>query len=743
MSQADLKVVFEAARKNHQAGRLGEAEALYRRILQIAPHHPQTLHLLGVIAYQSGRYEQAVQLIQQAIDQKPGVASFYNNLGNALKETGRLEEAEKDYRQALEIKPDYAGALANLAGLLFKQGQHQAAQEAYRKALELSPQMIEAHIGLGNTWRAAGAAQQAEACYREALRIKRDATEAYFELGLLQRQQGNIDEAIHSFRAAMQLKPDYPAACNNLGAALQMKGLVDQAIVCFQRVLSHQPEQAEAHFNLGLALESKGELAEAMAHLQHALAQEPDNSTQVFCHLTHIRLQLADWRDYEAHLRELIERIEAHLEHHERVSLPPLTLNALPLPTSMRAAVARQQASVIAELAEETKTRCAFIHLRQEPEKLKIGYVSPDFRTHPVGLLTQQMYAQHNRDQFEVFCYSLVDVQDETNQQIRKGCDRYVDISSLATEQAARRIYADGIHILIDLAGHTTYSRPAIFALKPAPIQAHYLGYLDTMGASFLPYMIADQYVITEELAAQFSEAIVYLPDSFLVASPLPFTEKTNSQIEVGLPERGFVFCCFNQFYKIDPTVFTAWMRILQQAPGSILWLVEGESNQGEDNLRREARLKGVDPARLVFTRRLAIPEYLACHQLADLFLDTFVYNAGFTAAAALWSGLPVLTRTGQTFLSRMGSSLCSAASLPELICPSTEKYIERAVHLAANPGELAALRQRLVSQRDTLPLFDLPRFVGHLETAYRMMWADYMAGVEPRPVHVPSAYFG
>jgi protein O-GlcNAc transferase len=728
-----LEELYRVAHQHHLAGRLAQAEQIYRRILQVAPQHPQTLNLLGVIACQTGHYKEAEQLARQAILANPKVAAFYNNLGNALKELKQNETAEQAYQQALKLKPNYAGAMANLAGMLCNKEQIDQAQDLYQKALGLDPRLLEAHLGLGNLYRSQGRMAQAQGCYQQALQLQPQSAEAYFELGLQQRQQGDIQAAIDHFKSAIRLKPDYPAAYNNLGAALQTVGFTDQAIACFQRVIKRQPDLPEAHFNLGTAWDEKSEYSRAITHYQAALAQHPANDTQVLCYMTHSRLQLADWSDYDSNLQAVIEGIKHSLTQEVSYTLPPITLNALPLPTSLRAAVARQQSAQISKRTAEMRQTCHFSQSPGQVKRLKIGYISPDFRSHAVGNLVQGLFAQHDRSEFEIYAYALVNVNDEVNQQIRAGCDVYRDLSGLSTEQAARGIYADGIHILVDLAGYTTYSRTDILALQPAPVQAQFLGYNDTMGADFIPYLIADQQALPVELSHDYSETIVYLPDSFMVLSPLPIAEGIPSRQENGLPEHGFIFCCFNAFYKIDPGVFSAWMSILTQVPGSILWLSDSSSNEAKANLRRAAEQHGTDPQRILFAGKLPQPEYLRRYQLAGLFLDTFNYNAGSTAAAALWAGTPVLCLPGKSFLTRMSSSLCWAAGLSELNCSSKEEYIERAVHLATHPGELDILRQRLASQRESLSLFDLPLFTHHLEQAFQMMWQDKLTGCSAR----------
>lgn len=708
--------------------------------MECAPEHPQTLHLLGVLLQQTGRPQEAVELIERAIALQPAAAAFHNNLGNALKDLGQLEAAEDAYLRALQLRPAYAGALVNLAGLLEGRGEREAAVAHYRSAIELDPTLPEARLGLAHTLQAQGNATDALACLEEAISGSPTNAQAYFDLGSLLRQQGRLDRAAAALRTAIRLRPDWAQAHCNLGAVLQSLGDVEAAVRRYQRALALDPELGEAHFNLGNGLQVLGLLAAARASYERALDRSPKIAVEVSCYLVDVAQQMADWQGYEAHISDLVERLEDHLAADSPVALPMLSLNALPLTNDLRARIARQQSRLIHQSAlASVQASARFSHYPAPTERLRIGYVSPDFREHAVGSLIRDLFALHDRRSYEVFAYSLHAADDPINRQVRAGSDHYADIANASTVEAAQRIHADGIHILVDLAGHTTFSRPAIFALQPAPVQLHYLGYLDTMGADFLPYTIADHTAITPEIAAHFSEAIIYMPHTFAVGSRFDVAQRTPTRAECGLPDEAFVYCCFNRFHKIDPQVFAAWMEILERVPQGVLWLYAGESAEGRANLRHEAERAGVEPDRLVFAARTGQPDYLARYRLADLLLDTFVYNGGATTIGALWAGLPVLTRCGTTFLSRMGASLCRAAGLDSMVCSNTADYVDRAVELASQRRRLADLRRGLIAHRSTLPLFDTPRFVRQLERAYTLLWADAVAGVGPRPFDVPD----
>jgi protein O-GlcNAc transferase len=379
-----------------------------------------------------------------------------------------------------------------------------------------------------------------------------------------------------------------------------------------------------------------------------------------------------------------------------------------------------------------------FTHSRSLDGRLRIGYLSNDFRNHATSHLMKSLFSLHDRANFEIFAYSFgADDNSEYRRYISASCEHFQDIINLSIEESARQIFNDGIHILIDLKGYTAGSRNGILALRPAPIQVNYIGFPGTMGADLIDYIIGDATVTPPEFVDSFSEKLVTLPHSYFVndhQQVISSTPITRSQYN--LPESAFVFCCFNNNYKIDPLIFDVWMRILANVPGSVLWLLV-RFPVVEDNLRREAQARGISSDRLIFAEYHEKPEHLARHQLADLFLDTLYYNAHTTASDALWAGLPVITCPGKTFASRVAASLLTAVGLPELITNNLEQYEELAIHLAHSPAELSQLKQKLAANRTTYPLFDTPRFTRNLEQAYRAMWETYAAGKLPQAIDV------
>jgi predicted O-linked N-acetylglucosamine transferase (SPINDLY family) len=589
-----------------------------------------------------------------------------------------------------------------------------------------------------------GEVQPAEQRCREALALDPDNAEALHLLGILAYQAGNYQAAAAFVGKAIARNPHVPDFHSNLGLVRRWLGDLDGAILAFREALRLQPSASVAHNNLGNALRDKGELPEAAERYREALRLAPDYA-EAQLNLMQVFQQLCDW----SNLDRLCERIREIIRH-------PGGTQRVPGPqgTGRPAAIRPAAAMTISSSAEEqllcarswvehrlapiermrdTLLNGSFANDPYDPvpkTRLRIGYLSTDFRPHPVAYLVAELFELHDRDRFEVIAYSIgPDDESDIRHRIIQGVDRFTDLKDLSFADAARRISQDGVDIVIDLNGYTKGCRTEILALRPAPIQVNYLGYPGTMGASFIDYILTDPFLTPPDQQPFFVEKFAYLPDchqvnprqrSVAAATSMPVTP---IRPECNLPEDAFVFCCFNSPYKFTPAMFDVWMRLLKEIPESVLWLSEANRWMGA-NLRREAAAREVDADRLVFAPKLpSLADHLARQRLADLFLDTLPYNAHSTAGDALWAGLPVLTCAGQTYASRVAGSLLTAIGLPELITFSLEEYEYRALHLARHPEELASLREKLRINRNTFPLFDTPRFTRHLEAAYFQMW--------------------
>jgi predicted O-linked N-acetylglucosamine transferase (SPINDLY family) len=739
---ATISEALAIAVQHHQAGRLQAAEQIYRQILAVEPNQPDAWHLLGVIAYQVGKHEIAADYIGRAIRINGTNAAFHSNLGNAFKDQGKLDEAAACYRRALELEPDNADAYYNLGNVLREQGKPDEAIACCRRAVQLRPNYAVAHNNLGNLLREQGHPGEAIASLRRTLELNPNLAEAHGNLGIAFKDLGKLDEAVASCRRALELKPDYAEAHCNLAAVLKGQKRLDEAVACYRRAVELKPGDAEAHDDLGTALMDQGKLDEAVACYRRALELKPAHQAAM-AGLVHGLQHLCLWGETQSLSRQLIRCVDEGVQDATSACASPFTFLTLPTTTTAQQQLrsASRWADHELKAAVELESKVPFRRAPVVKSRVNIGYLSADFYGHATAWLIAELLEKHDRRQFSVFGYSIgPDDQSPTRRRLVNALDRFVDVRDASFLEAADRIAADDVDILVDLKGYTKDARTQILALRPAPIQVNYLGYPGTMGAPFMDYILVDDFIVPPDQQPFFSEKLVHLPGCYQVNdSRREISSRTPSRAECGLPEEGFVFCCFNNSYKITPEIFGVWMELLKQVPGSVLWLYEGNPS-APANLRREAEARGVASGRLVFAPRWALPDHLARHRLADLFLDTFPVNAHTTASDALWASCPVLTLAGETFVSRVAGSLLRTVGLDELVTRSLDAYQAMALRLARDAERLARLRARLEANRKTSRLFDAGRFARSIEDAYLTMWEIHASGQPPRAFCVSAA---
>ena len=478
------------------------------------------------------------------------------------------------------------------------------------------------------------------------------------------------------------------------------------------------------HGNVLLGLKR---LDEALASYESAIALDPDLDF-ILGDSLHTKMHLCIWDDLANRLNELTNKIN----NGEKVAMPFPLLALIDDPE-----IQRKTAEIYANERYPQSHVLSTIERYPKHKKIRIGYFSADFRDHPVAHLTAELYEIHDRNRFEIHAFSYVpDTQDEMNLRIKAGVDHFHDVHTMSYEDTAMLARSVELDIAVDLGGYTQLARTRIFAMSAAPIQISYIGFLGTMGANYYDYLVADQTIIPEKNQKYYSEKIAYLPSYQVNDSTQSLPATIFTRQDVGLPEAGFVFCCFNNNYKITPTTFDSWGRILEQVDGSVL-LIYVYNESAKINLTEEIVLRGIDANRLIFGERLPKPEYLARYRVADLFLDTHPYNAGTTASDALRMGLPVLTCIGHSFASRVAASLLNAVNLPELITTTQEQYESLAIELATNPEKLKIIKDKLVNNLPTAPLYDTPLFTRHLESAYLTMYDRYQNGLDPDHIYV------
>jgi len=621
------------------------------------------------------------------------------NKANQLVMSGNLIEAEKLLGKILNSNPKDMLSLYLLGYIAMKNDDPRRALQCFERGIRFNPDFDKLWYNRGVVLQTLKQHEDAIGSFERAIRLNPNNVEALNNLGIVQQEIYRYNDAIETYDRLLAIRPTYDKALGNKGYILFLIGRFDEALDCFNKLIDLNPE-----YNYALGLMS--------SVMQYGCI----------------------WSDYERIATLIAEGVMAG----KRVS------KSLPL---MSISDSAAEHLLCAQIFAEAKYPSALTKLwRGDPyqhPKIRIAYVSPDLREHPVAHLLAGVLEYHDKSRFEIVGFSLVKTETRCSMQERLAAsfDRFLDVQQKGSREIAEMIRAMEIDIVVDLAGYTQDSRTDIFAYRPAPVQVNYLGYPGTLGVEYMDYILADSVVIPGSDQEYYREKVVHLPGSYLPAdATLKIAEQTPLREAFGLPAEGFVFCSFNHAYKINPTIFDVWMRILKRCPGSVLWLMK-LNDTAEPNLRKEAEARGVDPARLIFaTRLLKIEDHLARYRLADLFLDTIPYNAHTTACDALFVGLPVLTCPGKAFPGRVAASLLRAIGLTELITASFTDYENVAVRLAHDPSLLTDLKQKLKANRETYPLFKTEEFCRNLEYAYTVMWERTQRGAAPTSFQVIRA---
>ena len=703
------------ARSHAKKDEIAEAQKLYQAVLLAFPkniraqkglaalnHHTQdnetqtpstetVTQLMNL--YNQGQLAVVVEKAQALAGQYPQSFVVWNILGASNIGLGQIEQASRAFKKVTELNPNYADGFNNLGVTLKDQGKLDEALEAYNKAVSLKPDYFEAYNNIGNALKDQGKYDVSLEAFNKALSINPNHADAYNNMGVTFLEQGKADEAIETYNKALSLKPNYVEAYNNMGNALKVQGKLDEAIEAYNKALSIKPDYQEARV---LKLHQQ-------AHICDWNSIEEDR--QLFPLLGTSVKSVNPFP-----LLSLEDAPERHYLRSKAYAKDKFPQNPIPLP------------------AKPIK----------RPGRIRIGYFSSDFKKHPVAYLIAKVIELHNRDKFEIFAYSLMDSkEDELQKRLMKSFDVFRNAHEISDKDVALLAREDKIDIAIDLNGYTQNSRSRIFAYRAAPIQINYLGFPGTMGTEFIDYIIADKHLIAPHNKKYFTEKQIYLPNTYMPTdNGRKFSSRCLSRSEMGLPNDAFVFCCFNNNYKITNLEFDIWMRLLNKVKGSILWL--RRSNQLSDkNIIKAAQKRNIDASRIVFADRLPMDEHLSRHKLADLFIDTFAFNAHTTTTEALWAGLPVVTKKGQGFAARVAASLLNAIGLPELVTENEADYEALILELATNPNKLRAVKGKIAANRLLKPLFDTELYTKHLESGYLSAYQNYFNGKAPQTFYV------
>ncbi len=711
--------IVQRAIEAHRRGDLAEAARLYRRALDLDPAAGTASLNLAAILMQAGRLGEAETILRAALERQPDFAEAQYNLGFVLHERGELDGAIEAYRRALALRPDMPEIHTNLGVALQQQDQLDAAVAALRQAITCNPRHVAAHFNLAVALAAQSRLDEAAAAYGRVLALEPSHVEARNNLALVLSAAGDLAAASTLQWQVVKQRSDYPEGWNNLGAILLDRSRTDEAVDALQHCLKLQPDYAEAQLNLGNAYRELDLLQEAIGAYRRALELRPGYA-EALAQLVYHRARACDWSEFEADQERLLDAVRQRTGR-----VPPFTLVASRATAADQLLCARQWAAQFTLPDEQILPAARW----PAHDRLRIGYLSADFHAHATASLIGELIERHDRDRFAIYGYSYgADPGGELRAQLASAFERFDDLQHLPHRQAAERIRRDEIDVLIDLKGYTHRARPNILAYRPAPVQVNYLGYPGTMGAPFIDYIIADAFIVPPDAVHDFSERVTYLADCYQPNDTRREIVDAAGRATCGLPAEGFVFCAFNNSFKITPQVFAIWTRLLKNISASVLWLLESNPLVS-GNLRSAAAAEGVDPARLVFAPIMPHLQHLARHRHADIFLDTLPCNAHTTASDALWAGLPVLTCAGATFAGRVAGSIVGAAGLSELVTHSPAEYEALALTLAREPWRLAALRNRLSVDRPNLPLFDMRKRARELERLYARMVALWRSG--------------
>jgi predicted O-linked N-acetylglucosamine transferase (SPINDLY family) len=749
-----VAMIFPQALQHHQSGDLHQAEMLYRHILHFQPNHADALHLLGVIAHQAGHFDVAVAHMQEALRLDPALAAAHynlgmvqagqgknteaaasfqqavgltpdhaeahNNLGNALKELNRLDEAIASISHALRLKPDYAAAYLGLGSVLVAQGKMTEAGIAYQQAIVLKPDYAEAHNNLGNTLKAQGKLEEAIASYRRAVNLQPEHAQPYCNLGAALAERGDFTEAASSYQQALRLKPDFFEVYNNLGNLLTEQGKYDEAIAHYRQALSLKPDYADACYNLGKTLTDKGDLDEAIVAFQQAVRLRPDYA-EAYNNLGNALKAQGKIDEAISAFRRALSLAPAAASIHSNLVF---TLHCHP---DCDAAALYQEARRWNDRHAQPLAAFHRLHTNDtDPDRrLRIGYVSPDFSIHAMANVLLPLLSHHDHRYVEVVCYAEVPRPDEVTQRFRACADVWRSTVGLSDDQMADLVRQDEIDILVDLAMHTAHNRLLVFARKPAPIQACWLGYPGTTGLTAIDYRLTDPHFDPPAGSdADYSEKSLRLPDTFWCTEPR--FDLAVVPVPPAMKNGYFTLGCLNNFAKVNDRMLELWSRLLLALPHSRL-LLHAPRGSAREHVLAKFQQEGVASARVEFIDRQSKRDYFAVYNRIDVCLDPWPCNGGVTSLDALWMGVPIIALVGETAVGRAGWSLLSNLHLPELAALTADDYVAIAVHLAEDLPRLQELRAGLRERMRASPLMNSQRFARNMEQAYREMWRTWV----------------
>ena len=694
---------------------------------------PEQSQVLPVIEFQcQGRTQQALDLIHELLKVFQTSPVLFNLRGCSYSDLGRSDDAIDNFDKALKLLPSYADAHCNMGNSLYAKGEVVEALKSYGRAIKIDANHSNSYHNMGHVLQADGDLDGAIRSYKLAVKADPNNALAFNNIGTVLAGRGEFDGATKNYQQCIKIKPDYAEAFNNLGVVFSEQGQFDIAESYYEHAIKLKIDFPEAHYGLATVFEYKRDFKTAIENYAKALTFK-SNYSAARAQKLYLQAYLCCWAD-RVKEQDLIPLLGISCD-----SVSSFAMFSLEDSPSRH----RVRAELLAQKKFKYPSSSFDLAAIKKKSRIRVAYFSVDFRDHPVAHLMMRALELHYRHDFEVYAYScgaagIDDADDDIiRERIISAVDHFRDIFGVADLDAAEIARADNIDIAIDLTGYTKNSRTGIFAHRAAPIQINYLGFPGTMGAEFMDYIVVDDVLVPDELREHYSESVIRLPSAYMATdNTREISASALSRQEMNLPEDGFVFCVFNNSYKITPKEFNIWVRLLHQVEGSVLWL-RSFHKTAEENLCREAQDRGIDPCRLIFAEVFPMPEHLARQRLADLFLDTFIFNAHSTAVDALWAGLPVVTKLGEGFAARVAGSLLTSLGMTELVTSTEEAYEALALDLATNPERLSRVKQTLSENLLTTPLFDSEQFTKDLESGYRQAYQRHADGLAPADIQV------
>jgi predicted O-linked N-acetylglucosamine transferase (SPINDLY family) len=713
----------------HSLQRHQDALLAYEQALKMKPDYSEAWSSRSSILNSLGRFEEGLSDSERALQINPNFFMAWSNKALSLNSLQRHEDALFAYERALEIKPDYAEAWSNRGAILNSLRRFEEGLVDCNKALQINPNISEAWANSGVALNSLMLYEESLYAYEKALQIKSDSALYWLNIGGPLNSLRRYEAFLSASEAALEINPHFPEAWFNKGVACYRLHRYEEASYAYNKALQIKPEYADVWFNKGAMLAELKDYRGALNAYQKASEFELDEKFLPGI-LQHLKMVLCDWSDFDFQINEIVERASS-----KHIGCTPFVFFAL----SDDPRLQKSCAETFANKFHKNNKSLGHIQspAKKNKNKIKIGYFSADFKSHPVSFATVEMYELHDKSEFEIIGFSFgSDDKSVIRERVSNAFDQFINVATMSDREVASLSRELGINIAINLVGFTENCRTDIFAHRAAPIQVSYIGYLGTMGIDYMDYLIADEVIIPEGSEKYYSEKIIRLPSYQSIDTKRKISEKIYSRSELDLPSEGFIFAAFNNNYKILPATFKCWMSILKTVEDSILWIYVTNSTAAS-NLKDEAERYGVDATRIIFASSMPQPEHLARYKVADLFLDTFPCNGGSTVIDALWAGLPVLTLTGNSFASRVAASSLRSIGLPELITVTQEQYNSLAIHLATNPDLILAIKKKLNDNRLTTNLFDSVFHTKKMEAAYKEIFERYEAGLAPDHINI------